>query len=279
MSNKLRISQYIAVLGLAAMLATPAAAGLFKNSAKGNLSPLELTLSLGSAKLKPGEPVICELTLLNPSDSTQTILALDHQSVSFAFQPRRKGEFKEMQFMEPVYTNQEQIGEEAIVLPHASLKRRFLLTTITFQRGDFALQAVYAGSNGSPNKPALKTYSRPVYFTVEGEQVYVHRYLNGLTTKEDAIKLAKSKVKCDVKESDIIQVTDDYGFLMWWVNLRLAGTTPPESVKSYFIDPYKAKVWKEAKPFTKDDKPKEIQIPKDSKILQKFRERQGMGAE
>ena len=46
------------------------------------------------------------------------------------------------------------------------------------------------------------------------------------------------------------------------------------SVKSFFIDPIGAKVWREAKPFTRTNRPLTFEPSKDSKLMQQFRDRQ-----
>lgn len=273
MINTTRISKYILLATLLALAATGARAGL-RRSEKTGVSPLELTLTVNTAAYQPGEAIICEVTLKNPTGSDKTVAALDSQSIALAFQGRQKEqtEQKELQFLEPVASAREKTGEEILLAAHANLKRQFILTTATFERGEFALQAIYDESGAAPGKAKPKAYSRPAFFKVEGDKALVHRYLNGLATRQDAIQIASAKAGVAVARGEALLITDEYGFLKWWVNLHLAGAPGQASVKSYFINPYLAHVWKEAKPFTSEDRGSETKIPKDSQIAQKIRD-------
>ena len=252
----------LALLGglLVSGLACSSLSMLHRGGSGADALPMELSISLNAEKYQPGEPVHCELTLVNSTNSTRTVLTPDHDSVAFSFQPKRKGDQSELRLIQPVASSQEPTGTPVSLAPHASLKRPFVFTALTLERGEFLLTAVYSATQPSPARPAEKAYAKPVHLTVAGAKVFAHRYGDGLLSREDALRLAAGQVKEKVQKSDALLIRDGMGFLKWWVNLWLEGPAGQQTVKSYFVDPYLARVWGEAQPFTESDRPKATQI-------------------
>ncbi|NQU42788.1 hypothetical protein HQ520_05850 [bacterium] len=178
--------------------------------------------------------------------------------------------------------------EEMVKLaPGQDLVRPFVFTRVTTERGDFLIQPIYKNPVGVGRGGLARVYGEPVRFSVEGEEVFAHRYLNGLLTKDDAIGLAEKEVSESVRESSAILVMDEAGFYEWWVNVWYgeAGEVEPEAVspgeesrsvgpvRSFFVNPYLARVWREAQPFEKADEEGEVPFPKDAEVFDQFRER------
>jgi hypothetical protein len=275
MSSQVRYSLFrLALLGglWIPCLACASLGGRLKGGA-GPESHLELQISLNAEKYQPGEPVRCELTLTNPTDSAATVLTPDHDSMAFSVQPKRKGAPSELRLVQPVASTQEPTGTPLALAPHTSMKRSFVFTVLTLERGEFLLAAVYSATQPSPARPAEKAYAKPVLLTVAGAKAFAHRYSDGLLAREDALSLAAGQLKEKVQRSDALLIRDEMGFLKWWVNLWLDGPAGQQPVKSYFVDPYLARVWGEAKPFTDSDRPKATRISRDSQAIQKMRDK------
>lgn len=239
---------------------------------------LQLTLTLSKPKYLPGEPVAAMLTLTNASGKAVVANSLDHASVSFSVMPRLKNGPGDMRFIDPVYSEKEPVGKTMRLDPLGStsstIYRTFYFTTLSFERGDFLLEAVYSRPPENSSSPAPKTYAKPVLFTVEGQKVFAHRYLGeGLISREDAVGLATAAAKAAgrVSASDTLLITDELGFKNWWVNLKIAGPAGPV-VKSYFVNPYIAQVRAEAQPFTAADKGDEAPMAPEKGAIERLKE-------
>jgi hypothetical protein len=245
----------------------------------GPSSDLTLTLTLDKAAYLPGEPVIATLTLANTGGHPLNLPQLDHGSLAFTFQPQSRSEVSDLRFIEPVYSTKEQTGITQSLAPQgsagSSLTRRFSFANLTFDRGGFVLGAVYSRPAESSLKPPKKTYAKGTAFTVQGEKVYTKRYLNGLITREEAAKLALAQTGGKLKTAEALLVTDEAGFQKWWVNLTLEGG----QTRSWFVDPYYGKVWKEARPFTTADKGGDPQPAQDAKIIQQLKDQSSRSRE
>jgi tetratricopeptide (TPR) repeat protein len=221
-----------------------------------------------------GEDREGRVALANATGAPVSVPALDHASLSFAVQPRLKEAIGELKFVEPIYSAKEQPGAETTLQPQGRegsvLTREFAFTTLSFERGPYVLGATFTRPAASPLKPARKTYAKAAAFTVAGEKAFAHRYLDGLISREDAVKLAAAQAGgAAVKSAETLLITDEAGTYKWWVNLTLGDGG---AVKSWFVDPYFARVWREARPFTAADKGVDPQPPQDSKILQRLRD-------
>ena len=270
MTHRLFLNALI-IIGLGCVLLAPASCARF-SARKGADSPLRLTIQLPKAQFLPGEVVKAEVALLNPTGQPVEVPMLDHTTLSFSFAPKAKGGDKELRYIEPVFSPKEPSAAPIALAPGTCLQRTFLFTKLTFERGAFVLQPIYSIPESGTTKPARRTYAKAVAFSVAGAKVFAHRTLDGLLTQDDAIALARREIKTKPKHAEAMLVTDEKGFPKWWVNLELAGPgAKGGSVKSYFIDPIQAKVWREAKPFTRTP-PSEP--PKNSKLMQEFRDRQ-----
>ncbi len=256
-------------------------------------SPLQLKIAAPSSYL-PGQAVVFEVELANLGGDTKRLLSLDHKSLAFYMFPATEEGRKHVRKIDPVYSESEPTGLMTPLRPGESLKRRFLFTQLTFDRGKFILMAECTppGRNvtdippegESPTKRSKKDkpgdsapqkiYSAPFEYSVQGDKVAAHRYLNGLLARKDAIELAKGEVDGEVAETDAIRILDEMGFEKYWVNVQYRDKAGKESTRSFFIDPYLARVWKEAKqPFGKGMASGEMPFPKDSKVYKELREK------
>lgn len=234
---------------------------------------LTLTLTLGQPQFGWGEPVLVRLTLTNTAATPVSLPMPDQASLAFTVQPQSKVDPAQLRFVAPVTSTKYQPGS-AINLgpagsPKSSCTRDFVFTTLSFERGDYVMAAVYSQPSDSPMRPAKKSYAKAVTFTIAGDKPLAHRYLDGMITREDAVAIAAAAAGVKPQSSDTLLAIDPAGFTKWWVNLTLPGG----GVKAYLIDPCFAKVWKEERPFTATDKGAEPTLPKDSKVLQQLRDR------
>lgn len=264
-------------LGLVSLFLLLASCASLSKNGEFQTPGLKLTLTLSKAQYDwGGEPVIARLTLANTTPALMTVPMLDQASVAFTVAPQSKENPAELHFVEPVSSPKLQTGAPLTLgpagTPQSVYTRDFVFTTLSFNRGGYVLAAVYTQPNESPVRPAKKSYAKATAFTIAGEHPAAHRYKNGLISREDAIALASAAGGGKPQNADTLLIIDEAGFNKWWVNLTLAGGQGA-TVKSYFIDPYFAKVWKEARPFTAEDKGVDPVLPQDAKILQQLREK------
>jgi hypothetical protein len=236
-------------------------------------SRLELTLTVKNGEYRPGEAVVADLTLRNKTGQPLTVRMLDHASMKFACAPLEGDTPGEQIIHEPIFSAKEPKDTDAVIAPGGKVQRRFVFTRLTFKRGDFLLQAVYESTPAvGYTRPAEKVYARPVKFSVKGEKAVVHRYVDGLMAKEDAIALAQGRLGNKAGKADAILIEDPLGYMKWWVNIEPQGGG---AVRSWWIDPYLAKIWKDVSPFQQKDIESQVNINKDSKAVQKLKEKWG----
>lgn len=255
-------------LGALFLILILTACARLSTGAAGQAADLKLTMKLSKEKYQPGEPVTAMVTLTNAGGAPVSTPMLDHASVTFTVQPQKSGAANESRFVQPVFSEKEPAGQGRGLPAGESISRNFVFTNLTFERGGFALAAVYTRSPDNPLRAPRKSYAKAAGFTVEGKKAFAHRYLSGLLSREDAVALATARAGGKVTGSDTLLITDEAGFAKWWVNLTLEGG----AVKSWFIDPVFAQVWKEARPFTAADKGIDPQPKQDAQILQRLKE-------
>lgn len=239
----------------------------------GKKSDIALSITLEKNVVQPGEAVLVDVKLLNQGHDAVTVKNLDHASVLFARWPKGEGGKSEStRFVEPVFSESIKTGEDVKIEAGKSIQRPFLFTDLSLERGEFMLQATHVHSVRGAQ---LKTFSASIPLTVAGEKPLVHRYSDGLLSKSDAIRISATEAGMASAAGDAVIILDEMGLKKWWVNLypptASSATSRPSVVKSYFVDPYHAVVWREAKPFTPEIKQRGIQeLPKDSKAVQKL---------
>lgn len=141
-----------------------------------------------------------------------------------------------------------------------------MFTQLTVERGDFVLLATYQTENDS------KVQAQPFAFSVQGDRVLLHRYLNGLLTRDDAIQLAARRFQVSAENADAMLIQDEMGFLKWHINLPGTAADGQAITRSCFVDPYWGRVWREAQPFVRTPESNEIPYPEDSKLFQQLQE-------
>ncbi len=250
---------------------------MFGNRSYSRYEGLELSTALEKDHLLPGEPLLCTVTLKNNSSHAIRVKQLDHTSLFFSFWPKGKGgKTENTTFVTPVFSTLLDTGAEISLQPHASMSRPFLFTTLTMQRGDFVLSAYHQQPVADGQK---KTFARSVAYSVAGETAFAHRTVDGLLSRSDAIRLAKEAAAMPVAPADALMIIDESGFRKWWVNVGATAASAPASapstaMKSYYIDPYRAVNWREAQPFTAEDRRSGTrELPKDSKVAQRLLQR------
>ena len=245
------------------------------NKAGEEASPFELTASLDTKQYAPGQAVICQVSLRNRFYQPRKVRMPDRESVKFAVLPNKEKGQELLRFVMPVFSEKDKTGEVTDMDGQSSVTRHFVFTTLAFERGEYVLQCVYSTPKEGGFDLEQRVYARATTFTVEGAKAVAHRYEDGVLAKEDAIALAAAKAGGQIERSDAMMVWDEMGFKKWWVNLWLKDGKQEETVKSYFVDPYLARVWKEAAaPFVREEKAAPPGMRNDPRLYQQLRERE-----
>lgn len=231
--------------------------------------PLELSLSLDAETYQPGQPVICSVAIAPVGDDPEQVLTPDHSTMTFMLQPAEIGGNERMKVIEPVHSPKEPAARLHTLPPGETLPRRFLFTRLTLERGDFQLMAIYETLDPESAGP-LKIYAEPVPFAVAGEAAYAHRYPSGLLTIDDAKQLAREAVGRPEARAEAILRRDEKGFLKWWVNVYGAGADAAVE-RAFFVDPYRAVIWREAQPFSEEDASTQPDVDLESKRIRELR--------
>ncbi|MCX7046336.1 MAG: hypothetical protein NTX50_12730 [Candidatus Sumerlaeota bacterium] len=242
-----------------------------KETREAEALPFSIAIAFKQQDCKPGEAVLCEVTLRNDSAATQVCVMLDHGTMQFYFYPRTVKGLNEQRVSEPVFSEKEETGKRYSIGAGEEFTRTFVFTQLTFERGPWMLYGVYSMHSGKNPDLMRRAYAKAAAFTVKDEPVAFHRYLNGLITKEEAIRLAGEWTRFKADSSEAKLIVDEAGFDKWWINLRGQDGQGAPVVKSCFINPYLGAFWKEAKPFSKDQ-PEKI-LPPNSKVVEQLREK------
>jgi len=231
-------------------------------------SALQLRIQSEVNLFAPGQAVALTLQLVNASGNTVQCAELNHQTVSFLLRPAAAAGQKAIREILPVFSVKEQPNSRETwqIEPAGNCQRTFLFTQLTVERGDFVLLATYQTGNDS------RIHAQPFAFSVQGNRVLLHRYLNGLLTRDDAIQLAAGKFQTPVENADAMLVQDEMGFLKWHINLTGAAADGKAVTRSCFVDPYQGRVWREAQPFVRTPESNEIPYPEDSNLFQQLQE-------
>jgi hypothetical protein len=263
-------SPYIAFLVLGALLAL-ARPAVGKDAAAKNPFPLELSVKPAAGQFRPGEAVLAEVTLTNPGSRAQTVAGLSHASVRFAFEPAKPAQNRrQARFVEPIYSPKEPAPGEQTLKPGESVKRTFVFTVLTLERGEFLLRAVYAKPGEDSPQKALKSWARPALFAVVGEKVFAHRTPDGRLAKPDALRLASARVGGKPRKAEAILALDEAGFECWWVNVWPEGA---DKARGFLVNPYLAEISEEVAPFSAAQATlASTTLSRDSKAMQKIRD-------
>jgi hypothetical protein len=178
--------------------------------------------------------------LSNNTSRARRLQKLSAQSVEFFF--GRAGDPERMS-RQAVSSKDEPMDELAELAPGQTLKRPFVLTRLSEFGGALTAQAHLA-----PSAPGLppKIYSNVVQFEVKGKPLFA-RDPDGLILKKEAVRLAAAAAQGEVQQAQALLITDEMGFLQWWVNVELKPAGAAARVMSYFIDPYVGRVRAQAK--------------------------------
>ena len=201
----------------------------------------QLSVTLDKSVYRPGEAVLATVTLSNNTNESIDMPELDANSVVFWFGRTNDPEKMERQ---AVTSPKDPKGRIRPLPAGETMRRQFIITTLTHYSGPLSLQAHY-----DPEIPMLareipKIYSNAQPYDVSGPLLFA-RDGEGFIQKSEAIGLARAKVNQEVTAADAIFVEDEMGFYKCWVNLKMPG----DQYVSYLVDPYIGRVWREAKPF------------------------------
>jgi hypothetical protein len=231
-------------------------------------SPLQLRVQSEANTYAPGQAVALTVELQNVSGAPIQSPPLNHLTVSFLLRPAGPKGQKAIRETLPVFSVKEQLRSDATqsIEPGDRQQRTFLFTQLTVERGDFVLLATCQSGKDS------KIHAEPFAFSVQGDRVARHRYLNGLVTRDDAIKLAAQKFRIPTENADAMLIQDEMGFLKWHINLPGVASDGKPVTRSCFVDPYWGRVWREAQPFVRTPESNEIPYPEDSKLFQQLQD-------
>jgi hypothetical protein len=231
-------------------------------------APQQLRVLSETNTFAPGQAVALTLQLRNESNQTLQSVPLNASSVSFLLRPAGPEGQKAIREILPVLSTKEQPNpqETQQIEPGDFSQRTFLFTQLTVERGDFVLLAIYEPVENS------KLHAEPFAFSVQGDRVLVHRYLNGLVTRDDAIRLAARKLQLSSENADAMLIQDEMGFLKWHINLPASSSDGQPVTRSCFVDPYWGRVWREAQPFVRTPESHEIPYPEDSRLFQQLQD-------
>lgn len=201
----------------------------------------QLSLTLDKSVYRPGEAILATVSLYNNTSKSIDLPELDAQSVVFWF-----GRVNDPEKMErrAVSSEKDPKGRIRPLSPGESVKRQFLVTTLTHYGGQLSLQAHFDPTIPMVVADVPRLYSNSLQYDVSGPRLF-ERDGAGFLEKSEAIGLARAKAGRDVTAADAIFVKDEMGFYKCWVNLKVAD----DQYISYLVDPYIGKVWSEAKPF------------------------------
>lgn len=232
--------------------------------------PFRLEITSAKTQYRRGEAVVVNARLTNQSPETKRFEGLGRQSLTFLLFPAREGGDQEVRTVDPVFSEKAPLPSPVDLAPGQSTERTFLFTQLTPDSGSFVLKAVHSQPDTQyPDKNGLreKVFSPALPLTVSSGKVLVNRYQNGLLKREDAEAMARACVKADIRNTDSIWVLDEMGFRKWWINVHYAGPQGEDAIASYLIDPYRAEVWKPAKPFEKPPEEVGVEPQRDSRMV------------
>ncbi|MBM3334772.1 hypothetical protein FJY63_08935, partial [Candidatus Sumerlaeota bacterium] len=182
-------------------------------------NPIEATLRLAQAQVRPGEAVIAYVWIKNIGSKSLSVQVVDASSVEFY--ANRSGEITHVR---PVVSRKELLGTTVELPPGgilpASQARTFVLVTLSDRAGACALQAVYRPATKVGASALAPVYAKPVTFHVSGAPV-CRRDRDGILVKADAIEIARRQVGRPVAAADASLHEDEMGLLCWTITLTI----------------------------------------------------------
>ena len=204
---------------------------------------LTVDASVDQASYRPGQAVVCTVSVANRGTTAVTVPPLNCVTLRFWYGPTGTDTcFRR----NPVVSPKEGPGENAVLLPGTSIDRRFLLTQLTEKEGKYAFHILYSpGIPGDALKAA--TIAPAVSFDVAGPVAFT-RDSRGLVSKEDAIRVAREKAGTRVSGGNARLVSNEAGLPDWWVNVD-------GGKKSFFVNACTGVVVADARPFSNKTEP------------------------
>lgn len=198
--------------------------------------PLHLYLRLDKSELRPGEPLIAEVFLLNAANDELLLTPLHHGSLRFWHQVEGGPTATRI---EPVYSPKELLDSGERLERDGLRSRRFLLTRATASPGRHTLQVSYNGDPQSQLGRRWTATSLPATYTVTGEPA-LRRDADGVLLKEEAERLAREHVARQAEVLDTQLVVNEAGFMDWTVRVQT-----DEGERVVLVNPYLGRVRRE----------------------------------
>jgi hypothetical protein len=207
---------------------------------------LSVVATLDAEEYRPGEAVVCTVTVTNDGTGPGQAGSLSADTMEFWFGPKGT----DLRFQREVVRSSKEKGFASVTIaPKDSITRRFLLTRLTEDEGDYAFHALYSPEGSVPGQPGI---AGPAFlYRVDGRRAF-RRDAVGLIRKEDVLEVVKQKVGAEITNAEAKLVRNEGGFLDWWVRTEAQADGHPVK-KAFFVNPYTGSIRAEAKP---DEAPK-----------------------
>jgi hypothetical protein len=196
---------------------------------------------LDAEEFRPGEAVVCTVTVTNDGTGPGSAGVLSADTMEFWYGPRGT----DLRFQRDAVRSIKEKGlESATLAPKESITRRFLLTRLTEEEGNYAFHALYSPEGNVAGTPGI---AGPAFlYRVDGRRVF-RRDDVGLIRKEDVLEVVKRKVGPEVISAEAKLVRNEGGFLDWWVQAE-AKANGQSVKKAFFVNPYTGAIRAEARP-------------------------------
>lgn len=215
--------------------------GCMPQAKKAAAPRLNVLATLDALKYQPGEAVVCTVTLTNDGDAPAQAGSLCTDTVEFWFGPTGT----DLRYRrDAVRSSREKGFSPVTIAPGDNVSRRFVLTRVTEEEGEFAFYALYSAGGNTPGHAGI---TGPAFiYRVDGRPLF-RRDAHGLIRKEDALEAVKHKVGSEVANAEARLVRNEAGLLDWFVCGEVNGGGEA-SKRAFFVNPYTGVIRAEARP-------------------------------
>jgi len=190
---------------------------------------------------QPGEAVVVTATVKNQGKVPVELGALCAETAEFWFGPVST----DLRYRREVVKSPKESGfPQVTVAPGEAISRRFVLTRVTEEEGQYALVFFYNSCGVTPGTPG--TAAPAMVYVVDGKRRF-RRDETGLIRKEDAIAVVKRGVGSELLNTEAKLVRNEAGFLDWWVRGEVK-VNDSLAKRAFFVNPYTGAIRAEAGP-------------------------------
>ena len=217
--------------------------------------PMELTAELDKVTYRPGEAIICTLTLKNTGDETLTVPLMNSDGIECWYGPIGT----DIRYMREPVRSPKETGFVLLDLePGGERQRRFLLTRVTRDTGSFAFHAIYRPAKTLKIDVGPRVIAKAVPFKVRGE-VLLRRDMKGILLEKEAIRIVRENTKALPGSEKTRWLRNEAEYFDWYVEVVVPAAAQPQAkpaTKAFLVNPYLGKIRTEVHPqkFTQDEK-------------------------